>query len=392
MSLKESKIHVRSFFCLTFRCRVVQKALETMEESDVPKLLNEFHNNVLSCIHDQNGNHVIQKCIEVMSKKSKKAKDDGDEAKAEFFSEQIDFIIDDVLGNVTSLSCHPYGCRVLQRILEHCVEPKKCRALDEISLCHKTLLDDQYGNYVIQHVLQFGRNSDQDSILQIVVENGLLLLSRQKFASNVVEKLLKYGTAPQRKAVVREMLKVSVLCHFTPSKIFFCLMVSSIFIIHHMQVVDDRTGAVMPAGSEGTSVVLLMVRDAYANYVVQTTLDVIPECEEKKLLLEELNSHSTELVSQSRIDLFLRRAHISIDLLIRPLTTDALSFSAEKLHFCETYCYKVNFLICWRIIDLPSRTELKPTIRVNVNYQLLQLWMDLIKPLGSSKLALHFFP
>jgi hypothetical protein len=41
-----------------------------------------------------------------------------------------------------------------------------------------------------------------------------------------------------------------------------------------------------------------MVRDAYANYVVQTTLDVIPECEEKRLLLEELNAHSTELVSR----------------------------------------------------------------------------------------------
>lgn len=53
----------------------------------------------------------------------------------------------------------------------------------------------------------------------------------------------------------------------------------------------------MPAGSEGTSVVLLMVRDAYANYVVQTTLDVISESEEKRLLLEELNAHSQELVS-----------------------------------------------------------------------------------------------
>ena len=40
-----------------------------------------------------------------------------------------------------------------------------------------------------------------------------------------------------------------------------------------------------------------MVRDAYANYVVQTTLDVISECEEKELLLAELSSHSTELVS-----------------------------------------------------------------------------------------------
>ena len=39
-----------------------------------------------------------------------------------------------------------------------------------------------------------------------------------------------------------------------------------------------------------------MVRDAYANYVVQTTLDVITECEEKQLLLQELNSHKDELV------------------------------------------------------------------------------------------------
>lgn len=248
---------------------MVQKALETLDESELPKLLIEFHNNVLSCIHDQNGNHVIQKCIEAISEKAKRARSAGDHARAEFLNEQIDFIVDDVFRNVTSLSCHPYGCRVLQRILEHCTEPKKNRALDEIRKCHKTLLDDQYGNYVIQHVLQFGRRSDQDSILQIVVENGLLLLSRQKFASNVVEKLLKYGTDDQRKGVVREMLKI----------------------------VDENTGATVPEGTGGSSVVLLMVRDAYANYVVQTTLDLISESEEKVLLLAELNSHASELVS-----------------------------------------------------------------------------------------------
>lgn len=252
-----------------YGCRVVQKALETLDEDDLPRLLREFHHNVLSCIHDQNGNHVIQKCIEVMSIKAKRARDIGDDAKADFLGEQIDFVVDDVLGNTASLSCHPYGCRVLQRILEHCVETKKTAALDEISKCHKTLLDDQYGNYVIQHVLQFGRQSDRESILHIVVENGLLSLSKQKFASNVVEKLLKYGTPQQRKAVVREMLKV----------------------------VDDQTGAIKPAGSKGSSVVLLMVRDAYANYVVQTTLDVVPECEEKRMLLDELNAHADELVS-----------------------------------------------------------------------------------------------
>ena len=46
---------------------MVQKALETLDETDLPRLLTEFHNNVLSCIHDQNGNHVIQKCLSEMN-------------------------------------------------------------------------------------------------------------------------------------------------------------------------------------------------------------------------------------------------------------------------------------------------------------------------------------
>ena len=69
---------------------------------------------------------------------------------------------------------------------------------------------------MIQHACQYGRESDRDSLLEIIVENDLLKLSRQKFASNVVEKLLKYGNAYQRNAIVREMLKVRMLLsHFT---------------------------------------------------------------------------------------------------------------------------------------------------------------------------------
>jgi len=64
---------------------------------------------------------------------------------------------------------------------------------------------------VVQHVLQFGRDNDRESILKLVVEGGLLTLSRQKFASNVVEKLLKFGSPDQRNRVVREMLEVSII-------------------------------------------------------------------------------------------------------------------------------------------------------------------------------------
>ena len=255
-----------------YGCRVVQKALEVLDFEDLSRLLSEFHHNVLSCIHDQNGNHVIQKCIEVMNTRAKTAEASGDHDTALHSRELIDFIINDVLVNATTLSCHPFGCRVHQRILENSDETRKNKLLDEVQKSHKRLLDDQYGNYVIQHVLEYGRVEDRDSILAIVVENGLLSLSRQKFASNVVEKLLKYGNAPQRKAIAREMLKKA---NQSPSGM-------------NIQGGDSRGDS---------SVVLLMVRDAYANYVVQTTLDVVPNSEERTSLLNELNSHADELVS-----------------------------------------------------------------------------------------------
>ncbi len=67
-------------------------------------LVKELDGNVLKCVKDQNGNHVIQKAIERVP------------------PEHIQFIIDGFHGQVYSLATHPYGCRVIQRIFEHCNE------------------------------------------------------------------------------------------------------------------------------------------------------------------------------------------------------------------------------------------------------------------------------
>ena len=248
-----------------YGCRVVQKALEVVSDEDLLELLSELHNNMLACVHDQNGNHVIQKYIEVVNKRVTLNEKRGDTEMALRMKQEIKIVFNCVTEDVLSLACHPYGCRVFQRILEHFCEEQKDHVLMCINHFHQELLDDQYGNYVIQHVLQYGRTLDRDSILEIVVKNSLLHLSRQKFASNVVEKLLKYGNQRQRKAIVREMLKKA-----------------------------DMNG--IEGVTDDCSVVLMMVRDAYANYVVQTTLDVVPEGEEKKSLYEELNNHSVQLV------------------------------------------------------------------------------------------------
>merc|ERR1712155_140692 len=85
------------------------------------------------------------------------------------------------------LSCHPYGCRIVQRLLEHCSPAQREALLSQVLATTEQLLMDQYGNYVIQHVLDHGEAASKSRIVA-AVEGRVLVLSQHKFASNVVEK------------------------------------------------------------------------------------------------------------------------------------------------------------------------------------------------------------
>lgn len=63
---------------------------------------------------------------------------------------------------------HAYGCRVIQRILEHCIDEQKQVILEEIKGSFSVLIQDQYGNYVIQHVLKHGRPTDRGRLMREV--------------------------------------------------------------------------------------------------------------------------------------------------------------------------------------------------------------------------------
>ena len=72
------------------------QALEVIELEQKAQLVRELDGHVMRCVRDQNGNHVIQKCIESIP------------------TEKIGFIISAFRGQVAILSMHPYGCRVIQ--------------------------------------------------------------------------------------------------------------------------------------------------------------------------------------------------------------------------------------------------------------------------------------
>ena len=67
-----------------------------------------------------------------------------------------------------------------------------------------TLIQDQYGNYVVQHVLDHGAIKDKLRIVSSV-KGKVSRLSRHKYASNVVEKCVINATDGERDSLVREV-------------------------------------------------------------------------------------------------------------------------------------------------------------------------------------------
>uniref|UniRef100_A0A7N0TYU2 PUM-HD domain-containing protein n=1 Tax=Kalanchoe fedtschenkoi TaxID=63787 RepID=A0A7N0TYU2_KALFE len=219
-----------------YGCRVIQKALEVIEIDQKTQLVRELDGHVMRCVRDQNGNHVIQKCIECIP------------------AERIGFIIQAFQGQVASLSTHPYGCRVIQRVLEHCSDELQSQCIvDEILESALDLAQDQYGNYVTQHVLERGKTQERSQIIGQLA-GKIVQMSQHKYASNVVEKCLEHGSAADRERLIEEIL--------------------------------------MQPGENDS--LLVMMKDQFANYVVQKILEVSTE-RHRDLLLSRIRAHLTAL-------------------------------------------------------------------------------------------------
>ncbi|GJJ70192.1 pumilio RNA-binding family [Entomortierella parvispora] len=247
---KKMEGHVLSLALQMYGCRVVQKALEHVQSEQQAVLVLELDGHVLKCIKDQNGNHVIQKAIECVA------------------AEHIQFIIGAFTGQVYTLATHPYGCRVIQRMFEHCADTKT-PLMDELHRYIPSLVQDQYGNYVIQHILERGQPSEKSLVVSKVL-GQVLQLSKHKFASNVVEKCVAYGSPLDRQRLIEEVL--------LPSSASTAI----------------STAGKADNGSSATSPLVLMMKDQFANYVVQKMLDVV-DGEQRDLLVARIRPHLQSL-------------------------------------------------------------------------------------------------
>ncbi|XP_068637285.1 pumilio homolog 5-like isoform X2 [Aristolochia californica] len=215
-----------------YGCRVIQKALEVIEIDQKTQLVLELDGHVMRCVRDQNGNHVIQKCIECVP------------------TDKIGFIISAFHGQVATLSTHPYGCRVIQRVLEHCTDEQQTQCIvDEVLQSASSLAQDQYGNYVTQHVLERGKPHERSQIIGKLA-GQIVQMSQHKFASNVIEKCLEHGGTSERELLIEEIV----------------------------------------GQTEGNDNLLIMMKDQFANYVVQKILETCTD-KQREVLLNRIRMH-----------------------------------------------------------------------------------------------------
>lgn len=169
--------------------RSVQKVVElcAMDEAQHPDAVDPSDGNASDiltraltpaaarlCI-DSHGNHVIQRILLKLGHRHSR------------------FVFDAVAASVGDVARHRHGCCVIQRCLDSPVTEARSHLVRRIVEKSLELMQDAYGNYVVQYVLDVCGDDDVHAVCESVA-GKVCLLAIQKFSSNVMEKCLERCT------------------------------------------------------------------------------------------------------------------------------------------------------------------------------------------------------
>ncbi|KAI8094593.1 armadillo-type protein [Thamnidium elegans] len=198
--------------CLSMHgTRAVQKLIEFLStKRQIQAVIVALEPNVVALIKDLNGNHVIQKCLHKLS------------------PEHNQFIYDTVSRHCIEVASHKHGCCVYQRCIDHATPTQKTQLVNVITQHALPLVQDPFGNYVVQYVLELGDAKYSDNLIRRFID-PIRELSVQKFSSNVIEKCIRVAERDTKRLLIAG-------------------------ITNHPQMEK-------------------FLRDSYANYVIQTCLD-----------------------------------------------------------------------------------------------------------------------
>lgn len=221
--------------------RALQKMIEFINTPEqIQTIINALQHKVVELIQDLNGNHVIQKCLNRLDNTDAQVRDHP--GNIQEIANNLQFIFDAVGINCVAVGTHRHGCCVLQRCIDHASGGQKAQLISQITEHAFHLVQDPFGNYVLQYIVDLQEPCFTDPLCH-VFRGQIPQLSKQKFSSNVIEKCLRGADPSVTKLLIEEMMN--------------------------------------PVELEK------MLRDQYANYVVQTAIDYA-DAETKARLVDQV--------------------------------------------------------------------------------------------------------
>jgi len=141
---------------------------------------------------DTNGNHVVQSFLKHMP------------------GEPCQFIYDSMISDILVLSRHRHGCCVFQRCIDAATATQRTSLIQETIKNATKMCKDPFGNYVVQYVMERCSPEELESMLS-KLRGRLDDFSMQKFSSNVVEKALQLAPRHTRRSMIEELLNPEIV-------------------------------------------------------------------------------------------------------------------------------------------------------------------------------------
>ncbi|CAJ1400536.1 unnamed protein product [Effrenium voratum] len=175
-------------------CWKVQAMIPKFTNAELEDLAQQLKGHVRELIESPHGNHVMQKFIEYAS------------------PHRLGFVLRELIAWAPAhfLAQHRFGCRVLERILEHFPEEPIAGMLKSLVDHTEELMVHRYGNYVIRVLAEQGPEQAKAAVHN-TLRKHLVRLARNDKGCTLVDVLLSYGEVTERKPIVQELIKVKGL-------------------------------------------------------------------------------------------------------------------------------------------------------------------------------------
>ncbi|KAL6650412.1 hypothetical protein ACP70R_009337 [Stipagrostis hirtigluma subsp. patula] len=206
------KGHILELSLQMYGCRVVQKVLEVVDMDRKIDIVHELNNCVLKCIADQNGNHVIQKCIEcvpedripfviepilsqifvlcthqygcrVIQRVLEHCHNPATQSA----------IMDEIVQHTFRLTDDKFGNYVVQHVLQHGKPEERSSIIKKLSGQVVILSKQKFASNVIEKCLTFGTPEERDGLIGEIISSGQIFqeLMKDQFGNYVVQRVLQ---------------------------------------------------------------------------------------------------------------------------------------------------------------------------------------------------------